>query len=186
MISANIRWRSTNSIISAEMRQRAGGHQAGWQAGFTRCFSATTNTLATTKPIPKAATSAEPSSMLSPLQSCGMTRASSSCTCRCRVTCAAITAISRRLSRPYNHLLVHSRAAYHYIAMEEQLDSAFVDDAFWTGGKHYGPAIHALVARTVAQELMTCLSSGACSRTAPGRCIQCRKRRLTRRPIDFA
>ena len=63
---------------------------------------------------------------------------------------------------PYHHLLVHSRAAYHYIAMEEQLDSAFVDNAFWTGGKHYGPAIHALVARTVAQELMTCLSSGAC------------------------
>lgn len=63
---------------------------------------------------------------------------------------------------PYHHLLVHSRAAYHYIAMEEQLDSSFVDDSFWTGGKHYGPAIHSVVARTLAQALVDCLASGAC------------------------
>lgn len=63
---------------------------------------------------------------------------------------------------PYQHLLVHSRAAYHYIAMEEQLDGSFIDDSFWSGGKHYGPAIHSVVARTLAQELADCLASGAC------------------------
>lgn len=63
---------------------------------------------------------------------------------------------------PYSHLLDHSRAAYHYIAMEEQLDSSFVDDSFWTGGKHYGTVIHSVVARTLAQELVDCLASGAC------------------------
>lgn len=63
---------------------------------------------------------------------------------------------------PYKHLLDHFRAAYLFVDMQEQLDRAFLDDAYWTKTKHYGPEIHASVAQAVAHELVACVATNAC------------------------
>lgn len=62
----------------------------------------------------------------------------------------------------YDFLLEHCRRNYHYIATEEHIDRGYVDDSYWTATKHYGPALHRLVAELVAGEIIGCLESGAC------------------------
>ncbi|MCY3832047.1 MAG: SGNH/GDSL hydrolase family protein [Chloroflexi bacterium] len=69
------------------------------------------------------------------------------------------------LPRPrpiYDFLLEHCRQTYNYVALEERLRPAVVDDAFWSATKHYGPPLHALLARVLAGELANCIDSGAC------------------------
>ena len=69
------------------------------------------------------------------------------------------------LPRPkplYDFLLQHCRESYHYIPFEDSLQPFHANDEFWSATKHYGPALHALLAETVAQEILTCLESGAC------------------------
>ena len=65
----------------------------------------------------------------------------------------------------YDFLLEHSRASYHYIAFEEHLQPAHVDDEFWSATKHYGPPLHALLADVVADEIFACVESGSCRLT---------------------
>jgi len=69
------------------------------------------------------------------------------------------------LPRPrpiYDFLLEHCRQSYNYIAFEEYLAPAIVDDAFWSASKHYGPPLHALLAEVLAEEIVNCIESGAC------------------------
>ena len=63
---------------------------------------------------------------------------------------------------PYKALLDHSRATYNYIAMEEHIEHSYLDDKFWSPTKHYGAAIHSLVAEVVAEQIIDCIESGAC------------------------
>lgn len=62
----------------------------------------------------------------------------------------------------YDFLLEHCRQIYNYVAFEERLTPAIVDDAFWSATKHYGPPLHALLAQVLAEELVDCIESGAC------------------------
>lgn len=64
---------------------------------------------------------------------------------------------------PYQFLLDHCRNNLSYIAMEEHIDAGYIDDRFWTETKHYGPALHALVAEAVAGEISDCVLTGACN-----------------------
>ena len=64
---------------------------------------------------------------------------------------------------PFQSLLDHCRENYLYVATEEHIDAAYLDDAFWTATKHYGPELHALVAKVVAKAIIDCLDTGACS-----------------------
>jgi len=69
------------------------------------------------------------------------------------------------LPRPrplYDFLLEHSRQSYRYIPFEEHLEPMHVDDAFWSATKHYGPRIHALLAKVVADKISMCIDSGGC------------------------
>ncbi|MCY3778940.1 MAG: SGNH/GDSL hydrolase family protein [Chloroflexi bacterium] len=63
---------------------------------------------------------------------------------------------------PFQFLLDHCRDNFLYIATEEHIASSYTEDQYWTTTKHYGPAIHSVVAEVVAQELIDCLISGAC------------------------
>ena len=63
---------------------------------------------------------------------------------------------------PYKFLLDHCRERYLYVAMEERLDRAYLEDRYWTATKHYGPAIHALVAEAVGERIQACVNSGEC------------------------
>ena len=69
------------------------------------------------------------------------------------------------LPRPrpvYDFLLQHARESYHYIAFEEALEPAHIDDAWWSATKHYGPPLHARLAKVVASALVACIESGSC------------------------
>ena len=63
----------------------------------------------------------------------------------------------------YDFLLEHCREAYHYLAFEEHLEPAHSDDAYWSETKHYGPRLHALLGKTVAEAIAACIEAGACS-----------------------
>lgn len=63
----------------------------------------------------------------------------------------------------YDFLLEHSRESYHYIAFEERLAPAHIDDSHWSPTKHYGPSLHALLAEVVAEEIAACIESGGCA-----------------------
>ena len=63
---------------------------------------------------------------------------------------------------PFQFLLDHCRENYPYISTEKQISASFTDDSYWTATKHYGPAIHSLVAEVVAGELLDCLLAGVC------------------------
>ena len=62
----------------------------------------------------------------------------------------------------YDFLLEHARESYHYIALEEHLEPFYLDDAYWSETKHYGPRIHALLAEVVANEIVSCILNGTC------------------------
>lgn len=64
---------------------------------------------------------------------------------------------------PYQFLLEHSRQAYPYIAAEEHIDRAYLDEAYWTATGHYGPALHRLIAELVADEIIACIEDGSCA-----------------------
>ena len=63
---------------------------------------------------------------------------------------------------PYDFLLEHCRESYRYMAFEEHLDPSSVSDDHWTATKHYGPLLHSLLAEFVAEEIVSCIQSGAC------------------------
>lgn len=63
---------------------------------------------------------------------------------------------------PFQHVLDHSRSRYAYIGLEAHIDAAYLDDAFWTASKHYGPRLHKLVAEVLAREISDCVMSRAC------------------------
>ncbi|MCY4063767.1 MAG: SGNH/GDSL hydrolase family protein [Chloroflexi bacterium] len=69
------------------------------------------------------------------------------------------------LPRPrpvYDFLLEHCRESYHYIALEEHLEPAHVDDKYWSPTKHYGPPLHALLAEVAASAISSCIENGDC------------------------
>ena len=66
-------------------------------------------------------------------------------------------------TNPWQPLLDHFAAAYNTIPTEEYIDPSYVDDVYWTPGKHYGTAIHDIVAQTVAAEIQTCIKSASCA-----------------------
>ena len=69
------------------------------------------------------------------------------------------------LPRPrpiYDFLLQHASQTYHYIAFEEALEKRHIDDRWWSATKHYGPPLHALLAKVVAEALAGCIESGDC------------------------
>ena len=63
---------------------------------------------------------------------------------------------------PYEFLLSYCREAYHFIDGRDQIDPSYIDDAYWTSGGHYGPAVHALIAQQVADSIISCVTSGTC------------------------
>ena len=65
-------------------------------------------------------------------------------------------------TRSWQFLLDHFDDAYHYIPTEEYLDPSYLDDVYWTPEKHYGTAIHDIVAQTVAAEIRACIESASC------------------------
>ena len=64
---------------------------------------------------------------------------------------------------PYKALLDYCRETYNYIATEEHIEHFFVEDKYWSATKHYGPAIHSIVAEVVAEDIIACVESGACT-----------------------
>ena len=64
---------------------------------------------------------------------------------------------------PYAHLLQHCRESYPYIPAEEHIGSQYIDESYWTGTRHYGAEIHALIADVVADSLLACLADGSCA-----------------------
>lgn len=62
----------------------------------------------------------------------------------------------------YDFLLQRARESYPYIAFEEQLEPAHIDDAWWSATKHYGAPLHAKLAKVVAEALVVCVDSGRC------------------------
>lgn len=69
------------------------------------------------------------------------------------------------LPRPrplYDFLLEHCRESYIYIPFEDTLQPSHANDVYWSATKHYGPELHALLAETVAQAILTCLENNAC------------------------
>lgn len=67
------------------------------------------------------------------------------------------------MTAPFQFLLDHCRDTYRYIPFEDYLQPAHANDEFYSATKHYAPALHALLAETVAQEIKACLQSGACA-----------------------
>lgn len=65
-------------------------------------------------------------------------------------------------SPPYDFLLEHARATYHYIAFEEHLEPSHTNDTFWSANRHYGPSMHELLATVVADDLAACIVDGIC------------------------
>ena len=67
--------------------------------------------------------------------------------------------------KPYyfQHLADYLSDTYHYIASEEYIDPAYVDDnAYFPDNFHYGPEISGIIAQTVAAEIQTCIETAAC------------------------
>ena len=62
--------------------------------------------------------------------------------------------------QPYQFLLDHFDEAYHYISFEDQLDRSHLDHGW--AKRHYGPAITSIAAQTSADEIRSCIESGAC------------------------
>lgn len=64
--------------------------------------------------------------------------------------------------QPYQFLLDHFEASYHYIPFEEYLDPRrYADDIYHVSG-HYGPEIEGILAQTVADAMQSCVESPAC------------------------
>ena len=61
--------------------------------------------------------------------------------------------------RAHQFLLDHFDKAYHYISFEDQLDVRFYLDYGWL---HYGPEINNIAAQAAADEIQSCIKSGAC------------------------
>lgn len=66
------------------------------------------------------------------------------------------------IAAPFQFLLDHCRETYNYIPFENFLQPDHAHDEFFSATKHYAPALHDLLAETVAQEILACLQSGAC------------------------
>ena len=62
----------------------------------------------------------------------------------------------------FRFLLDHVRENYHYLATEERIGQDHLDDVYWSATKHYGPAIHRIVAEVAAEYIIDCAKSGAC------------------------
>ena len=64
---------------------------------------------------------------------------------------------------PQSHqfLLDHLDEAYHYITFEDQLDRFYLNHG-WARHGHYGPEIASIAARAAADEIQSCIESGAC------------------------
>ena len=62
--------------------------------------------------------------------------------------------------RPYQFLLDHFDEAYHYISFEDQLDRSYLD--YGWAKRHYGPEISSIAAQAAADEIQSCIESGAC------------------------
>ncbi len=63
----------------------------------------------------------------------------------------------------YQHLVDYLSDTYHYIASEEYIDPAYIDDnAYFPDNFHYGPEISGIIAQTVAAEIQTCIETAAC------------------------
>ena len=60
--------------------------------------------------------------------------------------------------QPHQFLLNHFDEAYHYISFEDQLDRSYLDYR-WL---HYGPEINNIAAQAAADEIRSCIESGAC------------------------
>ncbi len=67
------------------------------------------------------------------------------------------------IAAPFQFLLDHCRESYNTIPFEDHLQPVHAHDEFWSATKHYGPELNALLAETVAQEILACLQSEACS-----------------------
>lgn len=67
------------------------------------------------------------------------------------------------IAAPFQFLLDHCRELYTYIPFEGHVQPAQANDEFWSATKHYGPELHALLAETVAQEIIACIQNGACA-----------------------
>ena len=63
---------------------------------------------------------------------------------------------------PYQFMLDHFDEAYHYISFVDQLDGFYLDDAYYPDGAHYGPELNSIAAGAVADEIQSCIESGAC------------------------
>lgn len=64
--------------------------------------------------------------------------------------------------QPYQFLLDHFEASYHYIPFEEYLAPRYVDNVYYPDGWHYGPEIEGILAQTVAAEVQSCVENPAC------------------------
>ena len=67
------------------------------------------------------------------------------------------------IAAPFQFLLEHCRENYAYIPFEDSLRPDHANDEYFSATKHYGPKLHALLAETVAREILACLQSGACA-----------------------
>jgi len=63
---------------------------------------------------------------------------------------------------PYQFMLDHFDETYHYISFEDQLDGSYLDDAYYPDETHYGPELNSIAAQAVADEIQSCIESGAC------------------------
>lgn len=64
---------------------------------------------------------------------------------------------------PWQFLLDHFDAAYHFISAEDFLSEEYTADSYYQPFGHYGPAINATIADAVAGDLQTCIEGGACA-----------------------
>ena len=63
--------------------------------------------------------------------------------------------------QPHQYLLDYFDEAYHYISFEDQLDRSYLDYG-WAPKRHYGPEISSIAAQAAADEIQSCIESGAC------------------------
>ena len=65
------------------------------------------------------------------------------------------------IPQSHQHLLDYFATAYHYISFEDQLDRSYLDYG-WAPHLHYGPEINGIAAQAAADEIQSCIESGAC------------------------
>ena len=65
------------------------------------------------------------------------------------------------IPQSHQHLLDYFDDAYHYIAFEDQLDRSYLDYG-WAPNLHYGPEISSIAGQAAADEIQSCIESGAC------------------------